>query len=127
MKHIFLRIATVSVLFVAFSNFCLSANKIKTPKTISFYSPLADDANLVLTYVNNEGHMDAHISFNGNEGTTGTVKIFNANNQLVNAFEINLIPSPNFSIINLNEYAAGVYSFELTTGSGVHTSHLTIQ
>ncbi len=128
MKQFYFRTAVISVFLIALTHLPLLATKsIATPKkAFSFYLPPANDANLIVTLVKTPGHMDAHITFNGHEGAKGTVKIINAKNELVNQFEIGLVPAPDFSTINLDEYASGSYIFELTTPLGVHTSTLTI-
>ena len=91
-----------------------------------FISMPADDPNLQFTVIKNDWEINVHVSFNGNEGANGTLKIYNASNQLVSEFAINLVSSPGFATINLNEWSSGIYSVELTTASGVHTSHFTI-
>ena len=91
-----------------------------------FISMPSDDPNLQLTLVKNDWDINLHISFNGNEGTNGTIKVYNSSNQFVNQFNISLVNSPAFSSINLGEWSSGTYLVELTTASGVHTSHFTI-
>ena len=86
----------------------------------------ADDANLQLIAIVNESVINLHVSFNGNEGATGSMKIYNASNQMVTEVDVNLVAAPSFTIVNLNEWSPGTYSVELTTSSGTHTSHFTI-
>ena len=98
----------------------------KLVHSFSFLTATADDPNIVLNVVKLDWDVNLQISFNGNEGATGTLKIYNSSNQLINQFNVNLVSSPNFSNISLAEWAAGTYSVELTTSSGVHTSHFTV-
>ena len=127
MKHVFFRSAILSFISITFFSVNALAHKsITKAKHLCFYAPVADDENFVVVFSHTENRAEAHVSFNGNEGTTGTVKIKNANNELVNKFEIGLVHTPNFSTIDLTEYATGVYAFELTTATAVHVSHITV-
>jgi hypothetical protein len=85
------------------------------------------DSEFVAVAIKSESAIDLHVSFNGNEGSTGTLKIFNADNQLVHVFQIELKAAPNFYNVNLNEFSDGQYTLELTTTNAVHTTQITIQ
>jgi len=133
MKHNYARMALLLVFFIAgTTQFSVIASQFSS----STFSQLIvsatgnnstnDDPNFIVTLSKNGGNMDAHVSFNGTEGSRGTVKIINANNQLVNQNEITLNHAPDFSVINLTEFVPGVYTFELTTANSVHITHLTI-
>ena len=93
----------------------------------SFNSLLvSDDPNLVLNATKDGSRVNLQVSFNGNEGTTGTLKILNGSNELLREFQINLKQSPNNESINLSEYDSGTYTCILVTSSGTHISHFTI-
>jgi hypothetical protein len=126
MKSFYLRLLLLLVLSISMVKPALSANK---KLNIEFYRCLSqalDDADLIITLVKSQAHMDAHISFNGNEGSKGVIKIKNAKGELMKQFEIDLVHAPNFSVFNLDEYALGTYTFELITSNGIHVSHLII-
>ena len=113
-------------LFVCAKASTINRNGINFKNSIGYYSMPIDDANLQLAVIKNDWDVKLHISFNGNEGTNGVLKISNSSSQLVNQFEISLINSPNFFNLNLPEWSSGTYLVELTTSSGVHVSHFTI-
>ena len=93
----------------------------------SFNSLLvSDDPNLVLNATKDGSRVNLQVSFNGNEGITGTLKILNGSNELLREFQINLKQSPNNESINLSEYDSGTYTCILVTSSGTHISHFTI-
>ncbi len=85
-----------------------------------------DDPNVVLQATKVGSEVSLKISFNGNEGNNGSLAIYNERHKLLQEFQVVLKPVPGFSIINLSEYATGTYTCKLTTASGVHNSHFTI-
>jgi hypothetical protein len=85
-----------------------------------------DDPNLQTQIIKNGGDANLNISFNGIEGSSGSLSIYNASSELVMELQITLKPSPDFTTVNLGEFAEGTYTCNLTTTSGVHVSHFTI-
>lgn len=67
------------------------------------------------------------VSFNGNEGNEGTLKIYNSQNVLVLESNFELIKSPFFASVDLTNLQAGDYSLVLSTAVDNHTSQLVIQ
>jgi len=114
-------------LFVCSKASTINRNGINFNNSIGYYSLPIDDPNLQFAVLKNDWDIRLHVSFIGNEGATGTLKVFNASNNLVNQFDISLINPPSFFEISLPEWAAGTYSVELITTSDIHTTHFTIQ
>jgi hypothetical protein len=67
------------------------------------------------------------VSFNGNEGNEGTLKIYNSQNALVLESNFELIKSPFFASVDVTNLQAGDYSLVLSTAVDNHTSQLIIQ
>jgi hypothetical protein len=112
------------VLLVTISGFGLNA---KLDVTDFCTTALVSDNPLTVSLVKQDSEIALRISFSGNEGTTGTVKIYNSQNQFVNSFPVELKNLPNYYSVNLNEFADGVYQIHLVTSVGVHTTQITIQ
>lgn len=113
-------------LFVCAKASTINRNGINFKNSIDYYSMPIDDPNIQFSVLKNDWDIRLHVSFIGNEGATGVLKVFNASNNLVNQFDISLVSPPSYFEISLPEWASGTYSVELTTSSGVHTSHFTI-
>ena len=96
--------------------------------SFSFKSLGEDDPNLKLSFTKQDWKIDMFVSYNGDEGKTGKLIIFNSKGQFVTEFDVLLKKSPDFFAINLNEYGNDTYKIELTTESGkTHVSHLEIK
>ena len=67
------------------------------------------------------------VSFNGNEGNEGTLKIYNSQNALVLESNFELIKSPFYASVDVTNLQAGDYSLVLSTAVDNHTSQLIIQ
>lgn len=67
------------------------------------------------------------VSFNGDEGNEGTLKIYNSQNVVVNESNFELIKSPFFASVEITNLPSGNYTLLLTTALGNHTSLLVIQ
>ncbi len=85
-----------------------------------------DDPNLQTQIIKNNGDANLNISFNGIEGSSGSLSIYNASSELVMELQITLKQSPDFTTVNLGEFTEGTYTCNLTTTSGAHVSHFTI-
>ena len=117
------------LLIVCVLTLCISAKTSGafTTSKIIHSTTIATDSVLQVQVIKlSSSKMNAQVSFNGNEGTTGKMKIYNSSHQLVIQFTIDLKHAPLFTKINLNEFAPGTYTFELTTSMGVHTSTILI-
>jgi hypothetical protein len=115
---------TCSNLFAHHSAFATNKNYINQFVLSSFKT---DDSNLKLEVMQDGSHIELHVSYNGTEGTNGTLRILNASTQPVSQFDIKLIKQPDFITLRLDEYAAGIYSAEVTTANGIHIAHFTIK
>ncbi len=117
---------SITTILIAKSN--NASNFVSSDKTsVDAYNLfIADDANVNIQVVKNGGDTNLQISFNGNEGSTGMFSIYNASNQLITEFQIDLKQVPNYASINLTEFASGTYTCNLTTSVTVNLSHFTI-
>ena len=118
----------VSITTILYSKNSRATNfiSLKNANTSALKVAIADDPNLQIQFANNNGDETINVSFNGNEGATGTLSIYNTSNELVTEFQIALKPSPEFVTINLGEFASGTYTCNLKTSSASHVSHFTI-
>jgi hypothetical protein len=64
------------------------------------------------------------ISFNGNEGNNGTLKIFNTKGDLVKEAHFELIKTPYYASVDVTNLKPGIYSLILKTTAGEHTSSI---
>lgn len=90
-------------------------------------SLLLTDNLLVLNIESVDSRKLLRISFNGNEGTDGELKIYDANNTLVNTSNFELIKSPYYATVDVTSLPLGSYSVVLTTKSGNHNSSIQLK
>lgn len=102
----------------------LLANEIKTSAISKTLTPTDD--HFVFYVENVESQKLLRVSFNGNEGTDGTLFIYDANNNVVSESNFELIKSPFYATVDLTSIAAGNYSLKLVTATGTHTGTLTL-
>ena len=67
------------------------------------------------------------VSFNGNEGTDGELKIYDEKNVLVTSSNFELIKSPFYATVDVTALSSGTYMVILVTKSGSHKSNLQIK
>ncbi len=95
-------------------------------KTIT-NSLLPMDELLVLNLESVDSRKLLRISFNGNEGTDGELKIYDDKNTLVTTSNFELIKSPYYATVDVTSLPNGNYSVVLTTKSGNHNSSLQLK
>jgi hypothetical protein len=83
--------------------------------------------NLVLNLVTANSKKLVQVSFNGDEGMHGTLKIFNSLNEKVGEFNLELIAFPNYATVDITSLSTGKYKAELSTRTAIHTSDLIIK
>ena len=119
-------------MFFAFSFMKANANELisvftqKQMKAIK-NSLLPKDDLLVLNIESVDSRKLLRISFNGNEGTDGELKIYNDKNILVTTSNFELIKSPFYATVDVTSLPLGSYSVVLTTKSGNHNSSLQLK
>jgi len=106
--------ATANFEKVQFSNHIIS-NACSDDEPFVFYTEQVGNSKLL------------RVSFNGNEGNEGTLKIYDSNNILVIESNFELIKSPYFASVDVTNLSEGNYSLILTTATTSHTSQLVIQ
>jgi phenolic acid decarboxylase len=84
-----------------------------------------NDTLLVLNIEMQYGARVLKVSFNGNEGTDGTLQI-KLNNTVVKAASFELIKQPFYASVDISNLAAGTYQVVLTTAIGTHSSSILI-
>lgn len=84
-----------------------------------------NDTLLVLNIEMQYGARVLKVSFNGNEGTDGTLQI-KLNNTVVKAASFELIKQPFYASVDISNLAAGTYQVILTTATGTHSSSILI-
>ncbi len=67
------------------------------------------------------------VSFNGDDEPFGSFTVTNSEGKVVYAIrEAELIPSPNYFTVNLEEFEADEYNFVIRTAKGTYTTRFTI-
>ena len=84
-----------------------------------------NDTLLVLNIEMQYGARVLKVSFNGNEGTDGTLQI-KLNSTVVKAASFELIKQPFYASVDISNLAAGTYQVILTTATGTHNSSILI-
>ena len=82
---------------------------------------------LVLLVVTDGNKRILRVSFNGNEGTDGTFKIYNASHKLVIESNFELIKSPYYASVDISALQPGKYIMELTTTTALHSTILSVK
>ena len=117
-----------TILLLAFIIFISKYSSAQSVKVVTNNpAVVTDDTQLKLKLNKEDWKINVQVSFNGNEGNKGKLKVYNSSKELVTEFDIELKKSPEYYSVNLDEFANDTYTFELTTGSGVHTSYLIIK
>jgi hypothetical protein len=88
---------------------------------------LYEDPALSLEIVMDNGKRILHVSFNGDEGHEGTLKIYNISGILVKESNFELIKSPFYASVDITGLEKGNYKVELTTRKGNHSSNIEIK
>jgi len=86
-----------------------------------------ENKNFILTIVTEGSKKILHISFNNNEGTDGTLKLYNESHMLIKESNFELIKYPYYASVDISEFLPGEYIAELTTREGVHISILKVE
>jgi hypothetical protein len=123
-------IVNVSGIFARVSSIVANSDIIVEECTDAvFHSTLStnDDNELVMVVVNENYKKIIRISFNGNEGSNGTLRIYNASRDLVKKANFELIKSPFYASVDVTNLVAGTYTAELTTEKAVHSYSLIIK
>ena len=110
---------------VAIGNSSLIQKKLYVAFTPSSFT--SDDENIKIKAKKEDWKVEVQISYDGDEGQKGKLRIYNSQQQLINEFEIELMKSPGYYSLNLSEFAVDNYTIELITEKGIHTSHLIIK
>lgn len=84
-----------------------------------------NDTLLVLNIEMQYGARVLLVSFNGNEGTDGTLQI-KQNTTVVKTASFELIKQPFYASVDISNLAVGTYQVILTTATGTHTSSILI-
>jgi hypothetical protein len=82
---------------------------------------------LELLFVKEQSVKSIRISFNGNEGMEGTIRLYNSQNVQVLEYPIELIKSPNYATIIVSELPGGNYKAELKTRRSTYTSQIEVK
>jgi hypothetical protein len=98
----------------------------KNIKTIK-NSLLFTDNPLVLNLESVDSRKLLRVSFNGNEGIDGELKIYDDQNTLVSTSNFELIKSPFYATVDVTSLKSGSYSVILYTKSGSHNTTLQIK
>ena len=88
---------------------------------------LKHDNELVLSIVFVESKRILHVSFNGDGGSEGTLKIYSVSHLLIKKVNFELIKYPYYASVDITDILSGTYQVELTTKKGVHTCTLTVK
>jgi len=121
-------------IFVFLLLFVIAANAIQSKSNVSKnYSiflknnSFLKDELLVLNLDFVDSKKLLRISFNGNEGTDGELKIYDEKNVLVTSSNFELIKSPFYATVDVTALSTGTYLVVLITNSGSHKSNLQIK
>jgi hypothetical protein len=122
----FLRFNCLTLLLLLLSNNSF-AHQISDPTQNNLLqTPVStNDTLLVLNIEMQYGARVLKVSFNGNEGTDGTLQI-KLNNTVVKAASFELIKQPFYASVDISNLAAGTYQVILTTATGTHSSSILI-
>ena len=122
----FLRFNCLTLLLLLLSNNSF-AHHISSPiqNNLLQTSVSTNDTLLVLNIEMQYGARVLKVSFNGNEGTDGTLQI-KLNNTVVKAASFELIKQPFYASVDISNLAAGTYQVILTTATGTHSSSILI-
>lgn len=121
----------LTILTLFFVAFFMKANPTRvdyifSSKCINNFFQLGNDLlELKVDFV--ESKKLLRISFNGNEGTDGELKIYNIQNKLVSTSNFELIKSPYYATVDITSLESGSYSVVLITNKGSHNSTLQIK
>jgi hypothetical protein len=94
---------------------------------ISNNDSINGDKDLILIIVAEGSKKILRISFNGNEGTDGTLKIYNPASLLLKESNFELIKYPYYASLDIGDLQTGTYKVTLTTRKSIHTSLLNIK
>jgi hypothetical protein len=121
-------------IFVFLLLFVIAANAIQSKSNVSKnYSiflknnAFLKDELLVLNLDFVDSKKLLRVSFNGNEGTDGELKIYDEKNVLVTSSNFELIKSPFYATVDVTALSTGTYLVVLITNSGSHKSNLQIK
>ena len=106
-----------------------SVNKITLPINLIMADTFAlkKGNELILSIIPIESKKILRISFNGNEGTDGTLRIFSVSQKLVKEANFELIKCPYYASLDITEILPGTYQVELTTKKGIHACTLSVK
>ncbi len=107
------------------------ATNCKYPKTklgenIFIKKCIEVDSNLVLHIEKVDLKSLLRVSFNGNEGNDGKLKIYDQSNNLLIQSNFELIKSPFYATVDISALLPGIYPVSLNTKYGIHHLTLTI-
>ncbi|CAN1513150.1 hypothetical protein MCEGE10_00856 [Flavobacteriaceae bacterium] len=121
-------------IFVILLFFVIAANAIQSKSNVSKNHPIIlkndsflKDELLVLNLDFVDSKKLLRVSFNGNEGTDGELKIYDEKNVLVTSSNFELIKSPFYATVDVTALSTGTYLVVLVTNSGSHKSNLQIK
>ncbi|MCX6310392.1 MAG: hypothetical protein NT084_02005 [Bacteroidetes bacterium] len=96
----------------------------KKQHSISYFSLEPD---MVLSVSTSNSKKLLFVSFNANEGSDGTMRIFNSAHKVAVESNFELIKSPFYATVDISGLRAGDYTVELTTSIGTHIMSLQIK
>ena len=121
-------------IFAIFLFFVIAANAIQSKSNVSINhfefiknDSFLKDELLVLNLDFVDSKKLLRVSFNGNEGTDGELKIYDEKNVLVTSSNFELIKSPFYATVDVTALSTGTYLVVLVTNSGSHKSNLQIK
>ncbi|MEI6487532.1 MAG: hypothetical protein WCP52_01145 [Bacteroidota bacterium] len=85
-----------------------------------------NDKKLNAEMIKTDSKQEIRVSFAGNEGPKGNLKIYNSIHQLITEYTIELKKAPEYYSIYVAEFSDGEFTLRLTTDKGMHTTQLTI-
>jgi hypothetical protein len=88
---------------------------------------LRRDNELVLSIITVASKRILHISFNGDEGMDGTLRIYSVSSKLMKEANFELIRYPYYASLDITEFISGTYRAELNTKKGIHTCVLIVK
>ena len=122
----FLRFNCLTLLLLLLSNNSF-AHQVSVPiqNNMLQTSISTNDTLLVLNIEMQYGARVLLVSFNGNEGTDGTLQI-KQNTTVVKTASFELIKQPFYASVDISNLTVGTYQVILTTATGTHTSSILI-
>ena len=85
------------------------------------------DVDLILNNITENSKRILRVSFNGNEGSEGSLKMISLSNKVLKEANFELIKYPYYASVDITDLPAATYKVELATKKGIHTSFLIVK